>query len=136
MLYEIKFKAKRLDTKEWVYGYFVKYPDGKSVIFSEGQFEGIGVDENTLCQSTGEVDIDFKELFIGDVVNDFGGGVFEPDPETGNYIETSGNNTRLGIIVFEEGRTCIRTKEMSYSYNLSNASRLNDMQYVRNIYDE
>jgi hypothetical protein len=134
MLNEVKFKAKTKDTREWVFGFFVKYPDGKSFIYSIDSWGNYEVDEDTLCQSTNEVDIDFRELFVGDMVNDFGGGLYVYNDETGNH-EVEGDTTRIGIIVFEEGRNCIRTKEMNYSYNLSNGAKLCDMQYYGNIYD-
>ncbi|OHT44446.1 YopX family protein [Flavobacterium tructae] len=135
MINEIKFKAKHLFTKEWVYGYFVKYPDGSGSIFLVDQYDSFPVDPNTVCQSTLEYDKNYKELFIGDMINDFGGGISYENEVTGEW-EVRGDNTRIGIIVFEEGRTCIKTKEMSYSYNLSNASKLCDMEYIGNIYDE
>lgn len=136
MLYEISFKAKTKDTREWVFGFFVKYPDGKSVIFSKDRWEQYEVDEDTLCQSTNEIDIDFRELYVGDMIDDFGGGLWIPDPDNidGKYIN-NGSKERIGIIVFEDGRNCIRTKEMSYSYNISNGSKLSEMKYYGNIYD-
>lgn len=137
------FKAKTLDDNTWVYGYFVKYPDSSCVIFSKEKYESYSVKEETLCRCLNETDKNGDFIYINDMVNDFCGGVYELDKEHSDYDEKMafppmkcvGDNTRIGIVVEEDGTTRIRTKEIKYSYNISNGAKLCDMEIVGNIFD-
>ena len=76
-------KAKRVDTGEWVYGYYVCVPhkyghEMAHLIIEEGcEYDGSGefwymdvyeVDPNTVCRCTGVLDKDGKMLFEHDIV--------------------------------------------------------------------
>lgn len=139
----IKCKAKSTDNKKWLYGYPVKYPDGTMCLFSIDNWESFSIIPETLCYSTGENDINGRELFIGDTINDFGGGVYVIDYDSPDYDKSmafpptkcEGDKTRLGNIVFEDGTVRIQTVEMDYCYNLSKGAKLSDMEFVSNIWD-
>lgn len=72
---EIKFRGKRLDNGEWVYGYFYKENDNTYII-KDCQKESIlnrnisyKVDPDTVCQFIGCKDKSGKEVYDGDVIH-------------------------------------------------------------------
>lgn len=96
----IKFKAKRLDGKGWVCGYFYE-ENGNTYIIENRQKESklnrnptYQVDPSTVCQFTGLKDSEGKEIWEGDILE--GESKFEVVYTKGTFaISFIGYNKRV-----------------------------------------
>ena len=99
---EIKFRARRADTNEWVYGYYAKYGNKRSgfvykIITNDGIFYDIR--PSTVGQFTGLKDIEKKEVHEGD-------GAYETFISEGHE-----NDVFKGVVEWFDSGWFVKTKE-------------------------
>lgn len=81
-LENIKFKAKNTLDGAWVQGDLIHKEDGKIAILRNG-FNVSEVDPSTVCQFTGDKDMNGRDIYISDIISNL---------ETGSIIEVVWND--------------------------------------------
>jgi uncharacterized phage protein (TIGR01671 family) len=125
----LRFRAKRLDNGEWVYGhfslklntlYYKLIPSIQIVLPNGNVLARIEVDGETVGQFTGETDKNDKDIFEGDIVK---------------YIIPRNNKTVIGVVNY--GRGCFGIKDINSPNNPAIDIVLNesDIEIIGNKYD-
>ena len=136
---EILFKAKRVDSGEWVEGYIYKtqYVCLIFPLITNGSYDGTKkvikfinpcflVDPKTLCQDTGLVDTNGKKIWENDIVT------FEDTGEDGYEYKEGFDFKNRAKVVFGKGRWELSDFLSDNSYILEN---MNNHEELFSLWD-
>ena len=142
----IKFRGKRLNNGEWVYGsltqsethnkngepFMVSYIAPFIPVGSECGFELVKMDRvtpTTVGQFTGLHDKNGTPIYEGDIVE-------HPyiDPIFGDLVEMKDGKGVKSVVVFHEGAFCVRYGEDVFYY-LDQFTRHNHIEVISNVFD-
>ena len=139
----IKFKAKTLIAGEWIIGDLV-CANGKTFVRSEDEPDKVfpickKVDPNTVCQFTGLLDKNGKEIYEGDVLrSDTYPFSSIQDNEIDNYYEIIGWSDEAAsfcMVAAKNPKSSVRGVSDGIADGISQ-EKMQDFEVIGNVHDE
>lgn len=141
----IKFRAKRLDNKEWTCGYFYEENDNTYIIENR-QKESIlnrnityKVDPKTVCQFTGFLDKNGREIYEGDILrsDEYPFSCMEDDARDNYFgiIEWSDEEAMFLLTCVKKPKSAVRGISDGFSDEITQ-QKLEDCEVVGSIHDK
>lgn len=128
----IKFRGKKLENGEWLYGDLVQDDRGGHYVYPndcDGLYVNNKVNTDTVGQFTGLLDKNGKEIYEGDIVK-------HPyiDPIFRDLVESEDGDGVTSEVVFHDGAFCVKYDINDFIY-LDSFTRHKHVEVVGNIHD-
>lgn len=123
---KIKFRAKKENNKEWIYGFYFEDTAGLSVIQIPRTTRTCTVISETVGQYTGLKDKNGNEIYKGDIVS------YKSEIKQWNDILI---HEQIGEIKIDKGMTCFQGKTIQTYKNETNVHKSNFIFLSSEIYE-